>query len=162
MGIRLLKAYCAAMLLSGIAAAATAQTMPTDWPHDPKNCMHLLSNDYQCNWKPFSIKGTLEGEVVAYTEVSEKDKTIPHATVAIMNTGKETIRILVVTNGSHKRGDRIKVTAAAEPKGDFWVPLDRDFYLNEEKRSVKPTCRTNEFDSKIYKTAWGKIVGDPK
>jgi len=162
MGTRLPKAFCTALLLAGIATSADAQTMPKDWPHDPKNCMHLLSNDYQCNWKPFVVKGTIEGQVLAYTEVNEKDKSIPHATVAIINTGKETVRILVLSNGSHKQGDRIKVTAAPEPKGDLWVPLDRDFYLNEEKRSVKPTCRANEFDNKIYKTAWGKIVGDPK
>jgi len=145
-----------------ILQPASAQDKLKDWPpkkfpHDIKNCFHLLSNTYQCKWIFWGIRGIREGTVVAYDTVPAK--TGPDcAAVAIVTFGNDTVRVLFTNTANHKPGDRLKVTQAQQPDNDLRVPFDRDFFISEENKSEKPQCRINEYDSRIYKTTWGKIV----
>src|ERR1035437_5433170 len=69
---------------------------PQKWPHNPKNCHHLLSNSFQCNWQFFEIKGTIEGTIITYN-TSKGDKEGISA-VSIIKTGKDTIRVIFLGN----------------------------------------------------------------
>lgn len=129
-----------------------------NWTHNSKNCHHILSNSYQCDWSFFEIKGTIEGEVIACDAVSKKDDGATAASVSILKTNKEIVRIMNLSNTALKVGQRIKVTSDKEPGVDVVVPLDRDFYIAEEKKGNKPVCRMNRYDDKVLKTAWGRVI----
>jgi hypothetical protein len=131
---------------------------PKNWPHDTKNCHHLLSNTYQCGWQFFEIKTPLEGTIVMYnTPTGDKDGK-SSASVAIIKTPKEMIRILFAGNSMHTQGEHIKIIAAKEPDSDLLAPFDREYYISEERKGNKPGCRVNEYDPIVLKTTWGKVA----
>ena len=141
--------------------SATAQDKtwpPKKWPHDPKNCHHLLSNTHQCDWKFFDIKGILEGTIVTYCSANGDKDGLSSVSVAVVKTAKETVRVIFTGNAPHKAGEHIKIIAAKEPESDLMAPFDRDYYITEEKKGNKPGCRVNEYDNTILKTAWGTIT----
>jgi hypothetical protein len=65
---------------------------------------------------------------------------------------------LILNKGHHKPGDHIKITQGNEPAEDVAVPLDRDFYIQQERSGEKPICRINKYDTQILKTMWGNVV----
>ncbi len=158
---------CAISCFSIALQHASAQDKSKSWPpkkfpHDPKNCFHLLSNSYQCKWIFWGIKNTIEGTVIAYDTVSTAAKGPATASVSIVKTGKDTVRILFLNGAKIKTGDHVIVSQGKEPELDVLVPFDRDFFLSEENKGNKPQCRINEYDSRIFKTNWGKITDKPQ
>ena len=100
----------------------------------------------------------MDGIVVACSKVTGKTDPLTCASVSILKAGKDTMRVILIGNAAYKAGDHVKIKQGKEPESDITVPLDRDFYMAEEKAGDKPTCRINEYDSRILKTAWGQIV----
>jgi hypothetical protein len=157
-----LTAVCTLFCLFVTLQSATAQNKgtntwpPKKWPHDPKNCHHLVSNAYQCKWQFFLVKGTMEGSIITYN-IGKGDKE-GLASVAIIKAGRDTVRAIFAGNTSHKPGDHVKIVSVKEPDEDLLAPFDRDYYISEEKQRHKPECRVNEYDATVLKTTWGKIV----
>lgn len=146
--------------IHALSQPAGQQNNMNSWSHNSKNCHHILSNSFQCNWKFITFKGTLEGTVVTYQAVKKDPNASGSASVAIIKTQKDTVRVLLFSYGNHKPGDKVKITPAKEPENDVFVPLDRDYFLAEEKSGHKPAFRINEYDKKVMKTAWGSIAGE--
>lgn len=148
------------ILLANHAAAQTpsGNWPPKDWPHNAKNCFHLLSNTYQCNWINFTIKKPLEGTIVSYDADTKDSKNANSISVAIVKTANDTVRVL--HNGTYnlKAGDKVKFTAANEPEHDVFAPIDRNFYLEVEKKGHNPICRINRYDNQVLRTTWGKVA----
>jgi len=82
--------------------------------------------------------------------------------VAMVKTGRDTIRVLYLDNTAHKAGTHVKIAQTKEPELDLIAPFDRDFYMNEDKNNGKPQCRINQYDARILKTTWGTISELPQ
>jgi hypothetical protein len=157
--------YYGILFFSLLTFQATAQKTTasswtaTNWSHSSKNCHHILSIPAQCKWEFPELHGTMEGTVISYERMQKSDKTLYAASVAIVKTGNDQVRILLLSNyGDLKQGQHIKVTPDKEPSVDVAVPIDRDFCLAEEKKKGKPLCRINSYDETVVKTIWGKMV----
>jgi hypothetical protein len=128
------------------------------WQHDKKNCHFLLSNTHQCNWQFFEMKRKLNGVLVTIDKPPIMQKVVPAATVCIVATSKDTVRVIVegIVNGIP--GDKISFIPAKEPEYDVQVSFDREYYFSEEKKKNNPTCRVNKYDQLIMRTTWGSIA----
>jgi hypothetical protein len=82
------------------------------------------------------------------------------ASVAILKIKNDSLRVLLLSYGAHKPGDKLTILPAKEPDNDVFVTIDRDYYFTEEKKGRKPSFRVDEYDSRILKTAWGVVAGD--
>jgi hypothetical protein len=151
---------CFCLLAFNAAGQKTLASWPaTHWAHSSRNCHHLLSAPAQCNWDFFDIKGSLQGTIICWEQAQKNERDQNAASVAILKTSKETVRVLLPGNyATFQKGAHIKIAPAKEPDADLAVPLDRDFYLSEEKRGAKPVFRINIYDNSILKTTWGKVV----
>ncbi len=152
------------IFLGCIACGTTyAQNKDTDWPpkkwpHDPKNCHHLLSNAYQCRWRFFDVKGTMEGLVVSSAAVKESKKGPGAVSATIVYIWpKDTVRLLSLKNDEFVPGTMVRFTAAKEPELDVLAPLDRTYFLEHETDTKTPPCRINAYDQRILKTTWANI-----
>ena len=147
-----------------IATKAPAQKAHGNWPatnwsHSTKNCHHLLSTPAQCKWTFPEIRKPVEGIIIAYNKAQKDDKVLYAASVAIIKSGSNLVRVLLLSNyNDYKVGDHIKVAPDKEPEVDVVVPLDRAYYLAEEKKGGSPQCRINSYDSSVFTTIWGKPV----
>jgi hypothetical protein len=151
--------FCYLFVADEVAAQEKSPKGPlNNWAHNTRNCHHLLSNSFQCNWAFFDIKEIIEGDVIASDVVTKKEEGIAMAGVTIVKTGREIVRIMYLGNTPLSAGQHIKIAPAKEPTSDVVVPVDRDYFLSEEKKGSKPVCRMNRYDDKVLKTAWGRIV----
>lgn len=142
---------------------AGAQEKPKKWPpskypHDPKNCFHLLSNTYQCNWIFYGLKVPVDALVIAYDTIPAAKAGPARACVSIVKTGNDTVRVLHLAASKHKPGDIVRITQAREPELDVLVPFDREFFMSEENNGNEPQCRINKYDGRVYKTTWATII----
>ena len=162
MVVRYLLAVVSLIFLVDITPAIARQkaVKPTlnSWSHNSKNCHHLLSNTFQCNWVFFEMKSIAEGDILAYEQVGKASDGLMSASVAIVRTQSDIIRVLDMGNNAHKVGEHVRVTPDHEPSVDIVVPLDRDFYFSEEKKGNKTVCRVNAWDTKVLKSTWGRIA----
>jgi hypothetical protein len=131
---------------------------PTKYPHDPKNCFHLLSNSYQCSWIFYGLKAPVDALVIAYDTIAPVKTGPARVCVSIVKAGNDTVRVLHLVASKHKPGDIIRITQAREPELDVLVPFDREFFMSEENNGNAPQCRINEYDGRVYKTTWADIV----
>lgn len=143
------------VVCSALTGYVFAQPETLKHAHDAKNCHHLLSNYYQCNWKFIRLPRPSDGIVIRYNGLRPGEKDA--AAVSLVKMGMDTVRVILLSNATHKPGDRITITPVPEPDYDIMVPIDRDFYLSEEKAGRKPFCRIDEYDSRVLKTTWGRV-----
>ncbi len=128
------------------------------WVHDKKNCHHLLSNSFQCNWQFFDLKNKLNATIIAIDKPPVLQKDVPTATVCIVAAGKDTIRVISEGTVNKNVGEKVIFNPAKEPENDVQVSFDRAYYFSEEKKKNNPTCRVNQYDQLIMKSVWATAV----
>lgn len=128
------------------------------WVHDKKNCHHLLSNSFQCNWHFSDLKNKLNATIVTIDKPPVLQKDAPVATVFIVAAGKDTIRVIAEGMLNKDPGEKVTFAPAKEPENDVQVSFDRAYYFSEEKKKSNPTCRVNKYDQLVMKSVWGVLI----
>lgn len=118
--------------------------------------LRLRNNSFQCKWNYFKIKDSIVGVVIRHEKQRMACEVSPSASVTIVATGTDTVRIIDFCNDYNlKRGMTLLIFPADPPNYQVDIPFYYD--VVDEKNNVFVN-RTNEYDERILKTAWGDIT----
>ena len=126
----------------------------------------LLNNSYQCKWTFFKLDKSIEGIIIEHDKAQGSCGTRAFASLTIVKTDKDTIRILGLCNENlYLIGQKVKVSPENEPSFQVHLPstfIDGVRGTNKKGKRKKqeppilvPTATA--FDKSIIKTTWGQI-----
>jgi hypothetical protein len=104
----------------------------------------ILTPNYKCrdNWQYFSLHDTLTGQVIFHAKAIVLCGVLATASLTIIKTGSDTIRVLELCNSNKdfKKSRFVKVKPEERPSFGVILPVDNKYY-----------------DCNIRKTCYGKV-----
>jgi hypothetical protein len=169
-----------------LVAASTFFSSVATWAQqtecDTISAPLLLQNSYFCRWSFFTLDKPVHGTVIQHNWSETGCGTLAFASITIVKTEQDTIRILELCNQTqYPVGQKIKITKGANPMerdNPYQVHLPCGMFIEGERiyfktkkearqakrkaRKEKPavlagTWTCGPYDQTILKTAWGDI-----
>ena len=153
----------------------SGQVIYAEISRDTTNCPELLNNSSQCIWTFFTLTDTTNGIVVKHEQQHIGCGTKATASLTIIKTDNDTIRVLDLCNQSNYLvGCKVKIEPVANPNFQVQIPSyllargqqlkkmksrKKDYRKNKTENELPVWC-SNEFDRVILKTTWGNIISD--
>ena len=115
----------------------------------------LLGNSFQCKWAFFKLSDTTQGIVIKYEKQSTPCGVLATASLAIIKTKQDTIRVIALCDENNYRvGQKVKLIPANEPSFQVNIPSYYDYF---DKTKKKYYIRSNSFDETVVRTTWAHI-----